>query len=53
MLVPQASPTGGAELVLQAIGMALKKSNWLAWVGVALLGAMAGVIYALQHVLSG
>lgn len=43
------SPNGGAELVLQAIGIALEQSTWLMWFGVALLGAMAGIIYALQH----
>jgi DNA-binding helix-hairpin-helix protein with protein kinase domain len=44
-------PNGGAELVLQAIGIALEQSNWLVWFGVALLGAVAGIIYALQHAL--
>jgi DNA-binding helix-hairpin-helix protein with protein kinase domain len=53
ILAAQASETGGAELVLQAIGVTLEKSTWLVWVGVALLGALTGVIYALQHVLSG
>jgi DNA-binding helix-hairpin-helix protein with protein kinase domain len=47
----QQSP-GGAELVLQAIGMATEQSKWLMWVGVALLGAVAGIVYALQHALS-
>ncbi|HTU94020.1 MAG TPA: hypothetical protein VMF69_28325 [Gemmataceae bacterium] len=48
--LPQNSPPSrGAELVLQAIGIALEQSNWLVWLGVALLGAVAGVIYALQH----
>jgi DNA-binding helix-hairpin-helix protein with protein kinase domain len=47
----QAAEVGGAELVLQAVGIALEKSSWLAWVGVALLGVVAGVIYSLQHAL--
>jgi DNA-binding helix-hairpin-helix protein with protein kinase domain len=42
-------PSGGAEHVLQAIGGALEQSSWLVWVGMALLGAVAGVIYALHH----
>lgn len=45
-------PSGGAEVVLQAIGIALERSNWLVWAGVSLLGAVAGIIYALQHVAS-
>jgi DNA-binding helix-hairpin-helix protein with protein kinase domain len=53
ILVPQAPAAGGMELVLQAIGMALEQSSWLIWVGVALIGIVAGVIYALQHALSG
>jgi DNA-binding helix-hairpin-helix protein with protein kinase domain len=51
--IPTASATGGAELVLQAIGVTLERSNWLVWVGVALIGAVAGIVYALQHALSG
>lgn len=51
ILAPQAPTAGGMELVLQAIGMALEQSSWLVWAGVALLGAVAGIIYALQHAL--
>lgn len=52
---PPSSPLRvlAAEVVLQAIGRELEHSSWLAWVGVALLGAVAGLIYALQHALSG
>jgi DNA-binding helix-hairpin-helix protein with protein kinase domain len=53
ILAPQAPASGGLELVLHAIGMALEQSKWLVWVGVALLGAVAGVIYALQLAVSG
>jgi DNA-binding helix-hairpin-helix protein with protein kinase domain len=53
ILVQQAPKAGGMELVLQAIGMALEQSSWLIWAGVALIGTVAGVIYALQHALSG
>lgn len=51
MAIP-ATP-GGAELVLHAIGTATERSTWLVWLGVALLGAVAGIIYALQHASSG
>lgn len=50
---PQSPPKLGAEVVLQAIGRELEHSNWLVWVGVAVVGAVAGLIYALQHALSG
>jgi DNA-binding helix-hairpin-helix protein with protein kinase domain len=50
-LSPPATP-GGAELVLHAIGVATERSTWLVWVGVALLGAIAGIVYALQHALA-
>ncbi len=43
---------GGAELVLRAIGMATEGSTWMVWVGVALVGAVAGIVYALHHALS-
>lgn len=48
-LVPQVPSTERAEPVLHAIGVALEQSKWLVWLGVALFGALAGVIYALQH----
>lgn len=50
---PSSQPNGRAEQLLQAIGIALEQSNWLVWMGVAMLGAVAGIIYALQHALSG
>ncbi len=53
ILVPQVPTAGGMELVLQAIGMALEQSNWLVWLGVALIGAVVGVIYALQRTVAG
>ncbi|MGH7225803.1 MAG: hypothetical protein ACRELF_21500, partial [Gemmataceae bacterium] len=40
--------TVGAEMVLQAIGANVEKRAWLMWLGTALLGAVAGVIYALR-----
>ncbi len=43
--------TGGAELVLQTIGASLEQRGWLVWLGVALIGAVAGIVYALQHAL--
>lgn len=46
--VPSAS--GGAELVLEAIGAGLERRSWLVWLGVALLGTVAGIVYALQRV---
>ncbi|MGH7223743.1 MAG: helix-hairpin-helix domain-containing protein, partial [Gemmataceae bacterium] len=53
--VPTSSsaPSGGAELVLQAIGASLERRGWLMWVGVALIGVVAGIVYALQHALPG
>jgi len=53
IVAPRSPAGGGVELVMQAIGMALEQSNWLVWLGVALIGAVVGVIYALQHALSG
>jgi DNA-binding helix-hairpin-helix protein with protein kinase domain len=47
--VASAPVAGGAEHVFQSIGVALEQSSWLIWVGMALIGAVAGVIYALQH----
>jgi DNA-binding helix-hairpin-helix protein with protein kinase domain len=49
MPVASAPAAEGAEHVFQAIGVALEHSSWLIWVGMALIGAVAGVIYALQH----
>lgn len=48
-----ASSSGGAEVVLQVIGASVERRGWLVWVGVALLGAVAGIVYALQHALPG
>ncbi|HTU21697.1 MAG TPA: hypothetical protein VMG10_26910 [Gemmataceae bacterium] len=50
---PPSAPSGGVELVLQAIGASLERRGWLVWVGVALIGAVAGIVYALQHALPG
>jgi DNA-binding helix-hairpin-helix protein with protein kinase domain len=51
---PAALPaSGGAELVLQAIGAGLERRGWLVWLGVALIGAVAGTVYALQRALPG
>ena len=49
---PSSAASGGAELVLQAIGLALEQSNWLVWLGVAAIGAVAGIVYALHNALS-
>lgn len=50
---PAAVPpsSGGAELVLQAIGAGLERRGWLVWLGVALIGTVAGIVYALQQAL--
>jgi DNA-binding helix-hairpin-helix protein with protein kinase domain len=45
--------SGGVELVLQAIGASLERRGWLVWIGVALLGTVAGIVYALQRALPG
>jgi DNA-binding helix-hairpin-helix protein with protein kinase domain len=45
--------SGGAELALQAIGASLERRGWLVWLGVALIGAVAGIVYALQRALPG
>jgi DNA-binding helix-hairpin-helix protein with protein kinase domain len=49
MPAPTTVPVGGTELILQGIGIVLEQSRWLVWLGVALIGAVIGVIYALQH----
>jgi DNA-binding helix-hairpin-helix protein with protein kinase domain len=47
-----ASPASGrAEVVLQAIGAGLEQRSWLVWLGVALIGTVAGIVYALQQAL--
>jgi hypothetical protein len=50
---PTTPSSGGAELVLQATGESLERRGWLVWVGVALIGSVDGIIYALQHALRG
>jgi DNA-binding helix-hairpin-helix protein with protein kinase domain len=47
---PPASPptSGGMEIVLQAIGASVERRSWLLWLGMALIGAVAGLLYALQ-----
>jgi DNA-binding helix-hairpin-helix protein with protein kinase domain len=42
-----------AERMLQAVGLAVERSGWLVWLGVALLGAVVGIVYALQRALAG
>jgi len=37
--------------VLQAIGAGLEQRSWLVWLGVALIGTVAGIVYALQQAL--
>jgi DNA-binding helix-hairpin-helix protein with protein kinase domain len=51
--IAQETQAGGMELVFQAIGIVLEQSSWMIWLGVALMGAVVGVIYALQHALPG
>jgi DNA-binding helix-hairpin-helix protein with protein kinase domain len=46
---PRASPDA-VEGVLQAIGAGVERRGWMVWLGVALLGAVAGFVYALQQV---
>lgn len=41
----------GVELALQAIGASLERRGWIIWLGVALIGAVGGVVYALQQAL--
>jgi len=47
------SAPGGVEIVLQAIGAGVERRGWLLWLGVALVGAVAGLVYALQRALPG
>jgi hypothetical protein len=44
---------GWAEQVLQAIGAGVEQRAWVVWTGVALVGAFAGFLYALQRALPG
>jgi DNA-binding helix-hairpin-helix protein with protein kinase domain len=41
----------GMEMALQAIGATLERRGWLIWFGVALIGAVAGMVYALRQTL--
>ncbi len=52
---PSALPPapGGVEIALQAIGAGVERRGWLLWLGVALIGAVAGLVYALQRALPG
>ena len=53
---PPAEPlpvVGWAEMALQAIGMGLERRGWLVWLGVGLLGAVAGLVFALERASSG
>jgi DNA-binding helix-hairpin-helix protein with protein kinase domain len=51
---PPPTPTPGrVEVLLQAIGAGLEQRGWLIWLGVALIGAVAGFLYALQRALPG
>ena len=34
--------------MLQAIGAGVERRGWLIWLGVALIGAVAGLLYALE-----
>jgi DNA-binding helix-hairpin-helix protein with protein kinase domain len=46
---PTPTTPGWAENLLQAIGVGLERRGWLVWAGMALLGAVAGLLYALQR----
>lgn len=52
---PAAPPPtpGWAEVALQAIGMGLERRGWLVWLGVGLLGAVAGLVFALERASGG
>lgn len=45
--------SAGAERMLEAIGASLERRGWLVWLGVSLIGAVGGIVYALQHALLG
>jgi DNA-binding helix-hairpin-helix protein with protein kinase domain len=42
---------GWAELVLQAIGAGVERRTWIIWMGMAVIGAFAGFLYALHRAL--
>ncbi len=44
---------GWAEQVLQGIGASVERRAWVVWMGMALVGAFAGFLYALQRMLPG
>ena len=44
---------GWAEMALQTIGMGLERRGWLVWLGVGLLGAVAGLVFALERATVG
>lgn len=47
-------PTAGwAEMALQAVGIGLERRGWLVWLGVGLLGAVAGLVFALERASGG
>lgn len=50
---PPPSAPGWVEVLLQAIGAGLERRGWLIWLGMALIGAVAGLLYALQRTLPG
>jgi DNA-binding helix-hairpin-helix protein with protein kinase domain len=47
------SADGAVEMALQALGRGLEQRGWLIWLCVALLGVVAGIVYALQRATPG
>jgi DNA-binding helix-hairpin-helix protein with protein kinase domain len=46
---PPAPAPGWGEVLLHEIGAGLERRGWLVWIGVALIGTVAGFLYALQR----
>jgi DNA-binding helix-hairpin-helix protein with protein kinase domain len=51
---PKAPPQPSmAESILQSLGAAVERRGWLVWVGVGLIGALVGLLYALESASPG
>jgi hypothetical protein len=49
VLAAAATRPGWVEVVLQSLGATVERHGWLVWFGVALLGTVSGLLWALAQ----
>jgi DNA-binding helix-hairpin-helix protein with protein kinase domain len=49
MAIVLGPPPGVVETGLQGVGAVVERRSWIAWVGMALVGTVAGLLWALEH----